>query len=379
MSAKPCRILSIAPYRVLPPTTGGHWAIVSLHDTLGRICEDHLLGTVDNGNDDRYSFILHPIFPASPGRYLPLFGLRKAAGIGRRYDATHIICEHPYMAPLAIALSRKLHIPWVLRSHNIEALRFRHLGKRWWRLLHLYERFAMRSADAIFFITPEDCARAIEEYALRSEKCHLAPYGTVIKTQPGGREAARQKLMAELSLDPSLPWLYFLGVHSYAPNAEAAGHIVREIYPRLEALGIRCEILIGGKGLPQPLQQAISALPGRIHYMGFVDELDIFIKACDIMINPLTTGGGIKTKAVEALAYNKMLVSTTNGAAGILREVCGNNLIVAADADWDAFVQGIVTAMARKPDIPQAFYRHYSWEAIGQHVIGVLGDTRYES
>src|SRR6187399_1595759 len=117
MSVPTCRFLSIAPYRVLPPTTGGHWAVVSLHDTLGRLCEDHLLGTVDNGSDDGYSFILHPIFPGSFRRYLPWFGLKRAVGIGRRYDATHIICEHPYMAPLAIALSQRLRIPWVLRSH----------------------------------------------------------------------------------------------------------------------------------------------------------------------------------------------------------------------------------------------------------------------
>jgi glycosyltransferase involved in cell wall biosynthesis len=370
-----CRILSIAPYRVLPPSTGGHWAVVSLHDTLGGICQDHMLGTSDNGSDEPYSFILHKIFPASVRRYLPMYGLRAAAGIGKRYDATHILCEHPYMAPLAIALSHRLRIPWALRSHNIEAERFRHLGKRWWRLLYIFERYAMRAADAIFFITPEDCSYAIAEYELRHEKCHLAPYGTVLQEQPAGREAARRVVAEQLSLDMSIPWLYFLGVHTYRPNADAVRHILGEIHPRLEAQGIRCEIIIGGKGLPPELQESVSRVE-RLHYAGFIEDLDTFLKACDVMLNPLSTGGGIKTKAVEALAYNKMVISTCNGAAGILQEVCGHNLIIAPDGDWDAFAGGIARAVHQAPDIPEAFYRHYNWDAIGQHVVQVLGETR---
>src|SRR5262245_4346305 len=100
MSAIACRILSIAPYRVLPASSGGHWAVVSRHDTLGRFCEDHLVSTQDNGSDLNYSFVLHRVFPAAPRRYFPMAGLRKVRGIALRYDVTHIICEHPYMAPL---------------------------------------------------------------------------------------------------------------------------------------------------------------------------------------------------------------------------------------------------------------------------------------
>src|ERR1044071_3900084 len=111
------RLLSLAPCRVLPATTGGHWGIVSMHDALGKLCQDHVLSTADNGSEEDFAFEMHRIFPSTPKRYLPLYGLRVAAGIARRYDATHVFCDHPYMAPLANALSRRLGIPWALRSH----------------------------------------------------------------------------------------------------------------------------------------------------------------------------------------------------------------------------------------------------------------------
>lgn len=377
MTPVACRILTIAPYRILPPGSGGAWSIVSMHDALGRHCQNHLLGTRDNGGDELFSFIMHPFFPSHPSRYIPLYGLKRAIGMARRYDATHIFCEHPYMAPLAVALSRKLRIPWVLRSQNIEAQRFRLLGKPWWRIFHMFERYAMRAADGIFFITPEDCSHGVAAYNLRPEKCHLAPYGTPLRHPPTGREAAREKLAADLGLDPTVPWLYFLGLQSYSPNALATAHIITEILPRLQTAGFRCEILIAGKGLPGHLQDDIAATNGAVRYTGFVEDLDIFIKACDLMLNPITTGGGIKTKAVEALAYNKIVVSTENGAAGILPEACGPNLVICPDGNWDAYAAAIPQAVRRNAAIPDAFYQRYNWDSIAKHVIGLMTRMRF--
>ncbi len=348
-----------------------------MHNALGKRCQDHLISTTDNGPDEGCAFQMHRIFPPSPKRYVPLYGLRAAAAIARRYDATHIFCDHPYMAPLAIAISRQLRIPWVLRSHNIEALRFRHLRKRWWRIFRLFEATAMRAAHGIFFITPQDRDAAIETYRLSPDRCHLAPYGTVLQAPPEGHSAAKEALAKTMGLNASLPWLYFLGVHSYAPNAEAVAHIIDKIHPRLQAAGLRYELIIGGKDLPQPLQNAISATAGGIRYAGFIEHLDSFLKACDVMLNPLTTGGGIKTKAVEALAYNKVVVSTENGAAGILPEYCGKNLIIAQDGDWDGFANAVVDAVQREPQIPPAFYQHYNWDAIAGHVQAIMAGLKY--
>ncbi len=347
-----------------------------MHDALGRHCQDHLLGTVDNGPANAYSFALHPVFPAGPLRYLPGYGFQSALDLARRFEATHIFCEHPYMAPLAIRLSRRLGLPWALRCHNIEADRFRQLGKKWWPLLRRFERFAMRHADLIFFITPEDRERAISCYGLNAQQCKLAPYGTPLQQAPHPVPDAKTKLATELHLNPRIPWLYFLGVQSYAPNAEAVGYIIHEIYPRLKNEGMNCEILIAGKGIREELMQQIEATNGGIRALGFVDDLVTFLNACDVMMNPMLSGGGIKTKAVEALAYNKMLVSTENGAAGLLPKACGNNLLITPDGDWDAFSKSIGVAVQKPSIIPDAFYKTYNWDAIAATVLSALTTKR---
>lgn len=379
MNPAPCRVLTIAPYSVLPPVSGGQLSIVLLADALGKLCENHVVGTIENASDAKYSFMMHRVFPASWKRYFPRFGFQKILALARQYDVTHIICEHPYMAPLAIALAKAMKITWLLRSQNIEAERFRQLGKPWWRIVRAFEQHAMRRADGILFITPEDCAFALNAYRLQPEKCHLAPYGTALEAAPGGHLEAKEKLAVELSLDKKIPWLYFVGAQQYAPNAEAVGNIIRELVPRLKAANFPCEILIAGKGLPQDLQNAIAESNSKMNYLGFVENLDTFIKACDIMLNPLSSGGGIKTKAIEALAYNKMVLSTAQGAAGILPSVCGENLVITPDGDWDAFVAEILKAKAAIPAIPEAFFHRYNWNAIGKHVSSLLAGKQGSS
>lgn len=90
------------------------------------------------------------------------------------------------------------------------------------------------------------------------------------------------------------------------------------------------------------------------------------------MVNPILSGGGIKTKLVEALGYNKLVVSTANGSMGIAREVCGNNLRVVDDHDWDSFINAIVEISAYSPSIPDAFYKTYYWGNIAEKALSIV-------
>lgn len=342
-----------------------------MHHYLGKLCQDHLVGTIDNGPADKYAFELHPIFPDKAKRYVPLCHYNTMVSIAKKFDVSHIYLDHPYMAPTAIALSKRLGIPWYMRSHNIESERFRSFGKKWWPVMRSYERFAMRNANGIFFITPEERDWAVKNFGLNAAKSHIIPYGTTLDAPPEGHEEAKKQVAKETGLDPAKPWLYFLGVLDYYPNEQAVVFILDEVIPRLKEAHTECEILIGGKGLSEKLQQQISDTPG-ITYLGFVPVLDTFLKACDIMLNPVILGGGIKTKAIEALGYNKTVISTQSGAEGILPEYCGDNLYISDDNDWYAFVANINKAITQQPAIPHSFYDNYYWGSIAQKVLDIF-------
>ncbi len=371
MPARPCSLLTLAPYRFLPPANGGHLAIALLHEYLGRHCEDHIAGTADNGAATGWSFQLHPVFQASPLRYLPLRYRSTLIQLGLRYDATAVWCEHPYMAVTAAAVAKALKKPWFLRSHNIESERFRELGKRWWKGLASYERWGMRKADGVFFITPEDRALAMDRWKLPADRCLLAPYGTPLEAPPPPAPEAKAQLAREWHARADVPWLYFLGALDYAPNIQALHFLADAIVPRLRRSGRDFEVIVAGKGLlPEDARHLEAA---GIRYTGFLPSLDTFLAACDVMLNPIVSGGGIKTKAVEALAWSKHVVSTYSGAAGLSRDACGPALTVVADTDWDAFAAATLAALEHPAQAPASFYQMYHWDAITAQVLDAIG------
>lgn len=370
MTAADINILSIVPYPFLPVINGGQQAITKLHHYLGLHCNNHIIST-DNNTDNPFSFKLHNVFPDKGFRHIPGYGVKDILKVAREINCTHIICEHPFMAYSAMLAARKLGVPWYLRSHNIESQRYKELGNMLWPIIAWFERYAMQQADGIFFITPEDADWAVKHFNISPDKCHIVLFGCDQQAISKGHIEAKRKLADELNISANVPWLYFLGALDYRPNQQAVRYIVDEIQPRLKKSGIPHEILIAGKGLSESLQQQIT-YTNNIHSMGFVEDLELFINACDIMLNPVLGGGGIKTKAVEALSYNKTVISSVSGAAGLITAVCGDKLVLAADNNWDEFTGKLVTAIDVHSDIPDSFYDTYHHAAIANKVIDII-------
>jgi glycosyltransferase involved in cell wall biosynthesis len=366
-----CSILTVTPYRLLPPVAGGHISILNMHHHLGKLCPDHMVSTKDNDSSDAWSFDMHRVFAPNPGRYLPYAYQKTLKSLARKYDISAIMCEHPYMAISVHSLARSLKLPWFLRSHNIESERFRSLGKPWWRVLAKYEQWAMRAANGVLFVTDEDSVWAQQHYYLDASRCYFVPYGTHLSERPQGHAEAKQKLSELWNIPTEKHWIYFIGALDYKPNHEAVAYILDEIAPRLRQSGLNYQLLIGGKSMAPELQERINTTED-IRYTGFIPDLDEFLKACDVMINPVLTGGGVKTKAVEALAYNKIVVSPFSGSAGLARNVSGSNLLISADHDWDTFCKDIVMATGMEADISKEFYGFYYWGNIAKQVLGIV-------
>ncbi len=91
----------------------------------------------------------------------------------------------------------------------------------------------------------------------------------------------------------------------------------------LEQKDFRYKILVCGKGLPYFFNDLKDYADKNIIYAGFVDDISAYFKAADIFLNPILSGGGVKTKAIEALAMNCTVISTELGAMGIEKKVCG--------------------------------------------------------
>lgn len=57
-------------------------------------------------------------------------------------------------------------------------------------------------------------------------------------------------------------------------------------------------------------------LDRNVKLLGYIDEVDCFYNNVDIVVNPVRSGGGLKIKNVESLAFGRPLITTIVGSDG---------------------------------------------------------------
>jgi polysaccharide biosynthesis protein PslH len=355
------RILSIVPYKIFPAITGGQKGIALFNSYLAK--EVELVSISVKANDPSYAkgYRLLNILSNGATRYINIFYIYTIAKYIRKYRPDYILLEHPYYGWLGVALKKITHTRMIIHSHNIESLRWKMFGKWWWKLLWHYEKFSHRHADFNFFIQDNDRALAIDKFKLAPSKCITLTYGTELEYHPDAEELnrAKQMLRTRHQIDAKDAILLFNGAFGYEPNVKALRMVIDVIDPLLRLRKDLCyKILVCGKDIPSSISELKNE---KVIIAGFVDDVSEYFKGADVFLNPIIEGGGIKTKLVEALAYNLNAVSTDSGAVGINPELCNGKLLVTADNDWPAFANAIELAVSVKADIPDRYFQHFYW------------------
>jgi glycosyltransferase involved in cell wall biosynthesis len=351
-------VVSIVPYKFLPPKIGGQKGIALFNQYFSRYVKLVCLTIDSNQNEYAKGYEAIAVFPASQLRYINFFAVLKLKKLVKEKRATHILIEHPYLGWMAILLKKMTSTKLIVHSHNIEGLRFKTIGKWWWKLLWTYERFTHRQADYNFFIHEEDREYAIKHFDLPEKKCLVVTYGIEIDSPPSPSEVqeAKNYIRKTHKILPEEKILLFAGSFNYKPNCDAFENIDRIVAPLLQQKGFDCKILICG-----PWLDTSSSTHPDVIITGFVNDISIYFKGADVFVNPTVEGGGIKTKLVEALGYNTNAVSTVNGAIGVDADLCNGKLLIAEDNNWESFANGIIAVSKINADISSEYYQHFYW------------------
>jgi polysaccharide biosynthesis protein PslH len=370
------KILSIVPAPLLPAVSGGQKHTYGLLLALGKLCDLNCI-TDTQSEKDGHGFELKPLIYHNYKKYFSFSNFKIFKKEIKAFEPQAILLEQPYMGILLHVLSRKRKIPMFIHAHNVEYLRFQSLGKWWWPLLYAWERFVFRKCKAIFFISEEDRQLAIKHLKIPPSKCYVSPYGVPHQQAlvlPGEK---REKVRERHGISPDETVFMFFGVLKYLPNIEALEIIIKHIAPRLkEHYKHPYKIMICGGGLNNDFKEQLSKLDDdNIIYTGFVENIDEYTQSADVILNPILNGGGVKTKVVEALSFNKPVVSTNTGALGINSQVCGNMLYVLADNDWKAFVDAMTEAAIANHQIRPDFFSTYSWNAIAEKLLADITEN----
>jgi len=364
-------VLSLVSYQILPARTGGQRSIALFNKYLARHVNLTCVTTRSNQVAGTEGYPVLNILSDSPARYMNPFYFFTLRTIIHSRRVTHLLVEHPYYGWLAVLLKWFCGIKLVVRSQNIEGLRWKGLGKSWWNLLWYYERWVHRRADYNFFIQQDDLSYALRQFRLQPHRCTLITYGieTADIPSPDEKKQAKAFLQQQHAIPASHRILLFNGTFSYAPNLNALQRLLQTINPVLHERGdFPYTLLICGKDIPAIFSQ--QAFPNVI-FAGFVEKVEQYFMGVDVFLNPVTEGGGIKTKLVEALSYNTNTVSAANGAIGVDPALCNGKLFLTPD-DLTGFTEAIIQATHYQADLPFTFFRHFYWGYIAEKAAGFI-------
>ncbi len=360
---KEVKILSLVSYKFLPPDMGGQKGIAFFNRYLSKHANLSCITIKDNSQILTEGYPIKNILSNCPTRYINPFYFFTLSRIIREEKITHLIIEHPYYGWLGILLKWFCKIKLIVHSHNIEALRFKSTGKWWWGILWHYEKHTHKNANYNFFIQENDRQYAIENFKLNPGLCTVITYGFELSEAPpvAEKKAARVQICKTHGISESEKILLFNGTLGYKPNLDALDIILEKINPiLLETKDFKYKVIICGNKLPPEYNGLINYKEKNIIYAGFVDDINLYFKGCDIFINPVIDGGGIKTKVVEALGYNLSVISTHSGAIGIPQEITGNKMKIVADDDWETFASLIKTINCNET-VLAAYFDYFYW------------------
>ncbi|MGE3317636.1 MAG: glycosyltransferase, partial [Planctomycetaceae bacterium] len=157
------------------------------------------------------------------------------------------------------------------------------------------------------------------------------------------------------------------GNPGYAPNADAAMYLAREIFPKVREAIPGAELLLVGR---DPLPELIDY--GQRHegitVTGMVDDMRPYLDRAAVFAAPLRFGAGIQNKVLEALAMNAPTVASPVAADG-LQTADGTLPPFDVAKDADEFARAIVRQLTAPQDQEgsgRAFVeRYFSWKQSG--------------
>ena len=220
-------------------------------------------------------------------------------------------------------------------------------------------RDASRWADSTLCVTDQD------------RRLYQQAGGSNLITIPLGIDT--RSLQPVRDVDPPARVL-FLGSFRHPPNRRAAALLCDHIWPLARPQLPDWELVLAGPGSDAFLLERTS-IPAGVRATGFVPDLTDLFRSSRLFAAPLTEGGGIKIKILEAMARGIPVVTTPIGAEGIT--VQSDDLVAWAETPAD-FAAALVAAAE---DLPGArlraararrhVERFFGWETVVQRLEAV--------
>ena len=170
------------------------------------------------------------------------------------------------------------------------------------------------------------------------------------------------------SPDPSIPILGFIGSGN-AMNVKGIRDFLKHAWPLLQRDVPNVKLRIGGKvcaSVPKGIR--------GVETLGGVEELADFYRECQVIINPVAPGTGLKIKTVEAIAHGLPVVTWPLGVEGVPSPLMQFCHVVTDWYDFYAQVRELVSSTSLGPDASRAQREVASKVLSAEAVYAMLGE-----
>ena len=164
---------------------------------------------------------------------------------------------------------------------------------------------------------------------------------------------------------------------SYPPNIEGVLWFYNNVWKELTNVFDDLCLYIVGK---DPTNDLLKLRSDNVIVTGTVDSVNCYYELADVVCIPIFSGGGVKTKLIEASSYGVPIVSTTNGVKGTAFKHKEHMYIT---DDPNLFKEYIINCLDNDDDIRMMiekcylfFENNYTWEGICKKFLQYLtGDN----
>ncbi|MCK5083650.1 MAG: glycosyltransferase [Candidatus Omnitrophica bacterium] len=263
-------------------------------------------------------------------------------------------------------------IPFIVDEHNVE-----------YKILERcagVERFFIKRA--IFM----DQARKMKEFEQKKvsdlSACSAVSDedGQILKQLVGGRkliytlpngvdtEYFKKAEVRSEKLEEEENVVVFTGSMDWLPNDDAAVYFCKDILPLIWDKMPEAKFYIVGKAPSIRLKELVGR-ELRIILTGRVDDVREYVDKSKVFVVPLRIGGGTRLKILEAMAIQKVVVSTKIGAEGIDYTEDENIILADEPKIFADKVLKLLKDKARRTDLEEAgrklVLQKYDWNIIG--------------
>lgn len=325
------KMILISPHDVFPPRDGGERRIYLLTRELAKSYNVIFVGPfLENKKSVDIPIDIVEVFP-NKAKYktFNIDLIKTIRNLLKQNPDAEIRLEFPWQGINLLFMGKR----FILDEHNVEFLRFRRARSKIWFIVFIYEFIICHLSKKVICVSQTDKDYFIKYFKLDPHKIEVIenPVDASIFYPDSARN---EKIRQELGLRDDEKFVLFFGQLDNHPAIEALKVIINNILPGLEKRKLNYKLVICGKGDGKGLLKSFTH--EQLIFKGFVDRIQDYINASDIVIVPLMSGSGTRMKILESLACGKRIISTTIGAEGL-----EENKLLEIEDDWEKFVQRI--------------------------------------